>query len=113
MEISGNIKLIEKPIQVNDNLKKANLILETDKSSDYPQTICIEFVNKSCDLLSNYNNGDEVTISINLRGREWVNPKGETKYFNSINGWKIMNKQEEITNSVQNPLRQEEVDLDF
>ena len=26
---------------------------------------------------------------INLRGREWVNPQGETKYFNSVQGWRI------------------------
>ncbi|MBT8292926.1 MAG: DUF3127 domain-containing protein [Eudoraea sp.] len=24
-----------------------------------------------------------------IRGREWVNPQGETKYFNSIQGWRI------------------------
>ncbi|MDA9262769.1 DUF3127 domain-containing protein, partial [bacterium] len=28
-------------------------------------------------------------IGINLRGREWVNPQGETKYFNSVQGWRI------------------------
>ena len=32
-------------------------------------------------------------ISINLRGREWVNPQGETKYFNSVQGWRIENLQ--------------------
>jgi len=30
-----------------------------------------------------------VKIGINLRGREWTNPEGETKYFNSIQGWRI------------------------
>ena len=34
--------------------------------------------------LNNYNVGEQVKVSINLRGREWVNPQGETKYFNSI-----------------------------
>ena len=113
MEISGRIKLIEKPIQVNDKLKKANLILETDRSTDYPQTICVEFVNNSVDILSKYKSGEDVVVSINLRGREWVNPQGETKYFNSINGWKISHKGDEVTNLEQNPLRNEEVDLDF
>ena len=28
-------------------------------------------------------------VSINLRGREWVNPQGEAKYFNSLQGWRI------------------------
>jgi hypothetical protein len=43
----------------------------------------IEFTQDKCDLLNNY----QLVISINLRGREWVNPQGETKYFNSIQGW--------------------------
>jgi len=33
--------------------------------------------------------GDAVTVGINLRGREWVNPVGESKYFNSIQGWQV------------------------
>jgi excinuclease ABC subunit C len=33
--------------------------------------------------------GENVKVSINLGGREWVNPQGETKYFNDIQGWRI------------------------
>ncbi|HEU0125916.1 MAG TPA: DUF3127 domain-containing protein, partial [Flavobacterium sp.] len=55
----------------------------------YPQHILIEFTQDKCDLLSSYKQGDAVKVSINLRGREWVNPQGETRYFNSIQGWRI------------------------
>ena len=41
------------------------------------------------DLLNSFTEGDLVKISINLRGREWINPEGEAKYFNSIQGWRI------------------------
>jgi hypothetical protein len=30
-----------------------------------------------------------VKVSINLRGREWVNPEGESVYFNTLQGWRI------------------------
>jgi hypothetical protein len=30
-----------------------------------------------------------MTVSFNLRGREWTSPKGEVKYFNSLEAWKI------------------------
>ncbi|MGB2434862.1 MAG: DUF3127 domain-containing protein, partial [Flavobacteriaceae bacterium] len=40
-------------------------------------------------LLNAFQMGQNVIIGINLRGREWVNPQGETKYFNSIQGWRI------------------------
>jgi len=51
----------------------------------------IEFVQDKCDLLDNYSVGQDVKIAINLRGREWINPEGEAKYFNSIQGWRIEN----------------------
>ena len=49
----------------------------------------VEFVQDKTDLLNSYQPGQQVKVSINLRGREWVNPQGETKYFNSIQGWRI------------------------
>jgi len=55
----------------------------------YPQHILIEFTQDRTDLLNAYNIGDAVKVSINLRGREWTNPQGETRYFNSIQGWRI------------------------
>jgi hypothetical protein len=48
-----------------------------------------EFVQDKVDLLNNYDVGQDVKISINIRGREWKNPQGEIKYFNSIQGWRI------------------------
>ncbi|NNE76511.1 MAG: DUF3127 domain-containing protein, partial [Pricia sp.] len=52
-----------------------------------------EFVQDKTELLNNYSVGQNVKISINLRGREWTNPQGEVKYFNSIQGWRIENLQ--------------------
>ena len=33
--------------------------------------------------------GQKVNVYFNLRGREWTNPQGEIKYFNSLDAWKI------------------------
>src|SRR5690606_40493945 len=66
--------------------------------------ILVEFVQDKCDLLDNFGVGQPVKISINLRGREWVNPQGETKYFNSIQGWRIENLQQESSGSGMPPV---------
>jgi hypothetical protein len=63
------------------------MVVTTDEQ--YPQFINIEFIQDKCDLLDQFAVGDEVEVSINLRGREWVSPQGETKYFNSIQGWRV------------------------
>jgi translation initiation factor IF-3 len=39
--------------------------------------------------LDSFTEGQKVKVAINLRGREWVNPQGESVYFNTIQGWKI------------------------
>jgi hypothetical protein len=96
MEVLGSIKHIGAERQVSAAFKKRELVVTTDEQ--YPQHILIEFTQDKCDLLSTYQVGQPVKVSINLRGREWVNPAGETRYFNSIQGWRI-----EKTAPVQSP----------
>jgi len=87
MEVLGKVKLINQTQQVSASFKKRELVVTTEEQ--YPQHILIEFAQDKCSLLDNYQVGQNVKVSINLRGREWVNPQGEIKYFNSIQGWRI------------------------
>ena len=90
MEVQGKIKLVGQTQTFGSNgFRKREVVVTTEEQ--YPQSIMIEFVQDKCDLLNSYQIGQDVKISINLRGREWVNPQGETKYFNSIQGWRIEN----------------------
>ncbi|NND62982.1 MAG: DUF3127 domain-containing protein [Flavobacteriaceae bacterium] len=95
MEVQGKIKLIdETKTYGNNGFRKREMVITTEEQ--YPQHIMIEFVQDKTDLLNNFQVGQNVKVSINLRGREWVNPQGETKYFNSIQGWRIESMQEEV-----------------
>lgn len=88
MEITGRIKEVGETKAFGSNdFRKREMVVTTDEQ--YPQHIMVEFTQDKCDLLNNYKVGEPVKVSINLRGREWVNPQGETKYFNSIQGWRI------------------------
>ena len=92
MEIQGKIKVVgEEQTFGSNGFRKRELVVTTEEQ--YPQHIMVEFVQDKCDLLNNYQIGQDVKISINLRGREWTNPQGEVKYFNSIQGWRIENLQ--------------------
>lgn len=86
-EVIGVIKVIGVEQNVSASFKKRELVVTS--SEQYPQVILIEFVQDKCDLLNNFRVGQEVNVGINISGREWVNPQGETKYFNSLKGWKI------------------------
>lgn len=88
MELTGTIKIIgtEQTFGAN-GFRKRELVITTDEV--YPQDIAIEFTQDKCDILNKCIVDEKVKVSINIKGREWVNPQGETKYFNSIQGWKI------------------------
>ena len=88
MEITGKIKWVDEVKTYGSNgFRKREIVITTQEQ--YPQNIIIEFVQDKCELLDSYQIGQDVRIGINLRGREWVNPEGQTKYFNSIQGWRI------------------------
>ncbi len=94
MEITGKIKLIgETQTFGASGFRKRELVVTTDEQ--YPQMLMIEFVQDKTDALNSYNVGEDVKVSINLRGREWINPEGVAKYFNSIQGWRIEKLQAE------------------
>lgn len=88
MEITGKIKKIDEAKTYGaSGFRKREIVITTDEQ--YPQMLMVEFTQDKCELLNNYNVGEDVKININLRGREWINPEGEAKYFNSIQGWRI------------------------
>lgn len=88
MELQGTIKIIGETKTFGSNgFRKREMVLTTQEQ--YPQDLLIEFVQDKCDLLSQYDPGQLVSVGINLRGREWTSPQGEVKYFNSIQGWRI------------------------
>ncbi|MDT0294154.1 DUF3127 domain-containing protein [Mesonia ostreae] len=92
MEIEGKIKKIDETKTYGSNgFRKREVVITTEEQ--YPQHILVEFIQDKCDLLNTYQEGQAVKIGINIRGREWVSPQGETKYFNSLNGWRIENLQ--------------------
>ncbi len=92
MEVEGKLKMIDTVKEIGTGgFKKRDCVVTT--SEQYPQHILIQFVQDKVDLLNLYNVGDDVKIDINLRGREWTNPQGETVYFNTIQGWRIAKAQ--------------------
>jgi len=96
MELEGRIKMKGEDQHVSASFVKRELVITTDEQ--YPQHILIEFHQEKVDLMDPYKVGEPVKVHVNLRGREWVNPQGEAKYFNSFQGWRI-----ERQNTSQHP----------
>lgn len=86
MEVVGIIKQVQE-VTEKGTFKSRNVVVTTEEQ--YPQHISVQFVQDKVGLLDTFTEGQKVKVAINLRGREWVNPQGESVYFNTIQGWKI------------------------
>ncbi|MFV8341815.1 DUF3127 domain-containing protein [Flavobacterium sp. XS2P39] len=103
MEVTGKIKMLGDAKNVgNGSFLKRELVVTTEEQ--YPQHILVEFVQDKCDLLNSFKVGEAVKVSINLRGREWVDPQGVTKYFNAIQGWRVERVAAEAPNAQMPPM---------
>lgn len=89
MEVTGRVKFIGETETFGSNgFRKRTIAIVTNEQ--YPQTLGIDFLQNNVALPDQLQLNQEVTISINLQGREWTSPQGEVKYFNSLVGWRIV-----------------------
>lgn len=86
MQITGSIKFIGELQNITNSFSKKEIVVETQET--YPQSILLQFTNNNIDRLDHISVGDNVEIKYNLRGRGY-NKNGETRYFNTIEGWYI------------------------
>ena len=82
MEVIGKVKKVGEVVDVTASFKKRELVVTTEEQ--FPQHISINFIMDKCDLIDKLEIGQDVKVSINLRGREW-----NDKYFNDIQGWRV------------------------
>lgn len=88
IETTGKIYKIFETKQITERFTKREFVVEIDDGK-YPQHILFQMTGDRCDNLNSFSEGEEVKIQFNLRGREWTSPKGEVKYFNSLDVWRL------------------------
>lgn len=88
MEVTGQLKLKYDTQKVSDKFQKRDFVLATDLSTPYPQYVSFQVTQDKCSMLDSFNQGDEIKVQFNLRGREWNGPQG-IKYFNTLEAWRI------------------------
>ena len=88
MEVTGQLKLKYDTQKVSEKFQKRDFVLATDLSTPYPQYVSFQVTQDKCSMLDSFNQGDEIKVQFNLRGREWNGPQG-IKYFNTLEAWRI------------------------
>lgn len=89
IEVTGKLHTIFETKQMSERFTKREFVLELVDNPKYPQVVLFQLTGDRCAQLDGLNVGDAVRIEFSLRGREWKSPQGETKYFNSLDVWKV------------------------
>lgn len=79
----GKIKTLLPEALIKDQYRSRELLLEVP-DGNYKIDIGIEFFGDKVDLVSGYEEGEEVQIFFNVKGRIW-----NDKVFNNLRAWKI------------------------
>lgn len=82
-ELTADIIEIMETQTYNKGFKKREFVVET--GGKYPQKILFQTVQDKVDMLDSFNIGDTVSISFDIKGREW-----KDRYFNSLEVWRII-----------------------
>jgi hypothetical protein len=82
-DLTGTVKLVQDARTISDKFTVREFVVTVDDGK-YPQDIVLQFVNDKVGMLDNVQSGQEVTVSFDIRGREY-----NGRYFNNLNAWKI------------------------
>ncbi len=82
-EVEGKLHRVFPTEQKSASFSTREFVLEIP-DGNYPQLIKFQAVQERCGILDNYNEGDQVKVSFDLRGREW-----NGKYLTNLNAWRM------------------------
>ena len=82
LTIKGAIKLINPIKVISDKFSVREFVITT--ADKYPQEVIFQTVNDRMDVIAPYGQGQEVTVSFNVRGREY-----NGKYYNTLDAYKV------------------------
>ena len=102
MELQGELIEVFDTQEVTVTFKKREFAIKT--SGEYSQEIGLEVTQDKVDLLDTFKVGDNITASVNLRGRKWTNADGINKYFNTIQAWRVVKNEGQSTTQEEQPL---------
>jgi len=88
-ETSGKLYAVSETKQVTERFRKREFVVELVDNPRFPQFVQFELTGDRCEHLDGFEVGEQVRVEFSLRGREWKSPKGETKYFNSLDVWTV------------------------
>ena len=81
-ELKGKLYKIYPTEKKSDSFQAREFVVETQET--YPQFIKFQLTQDKCGLVDNFQQGEELNVHFDLRGREW-----NEKFFTNLQAWKL------------------------
>jgi single-stranded DNA-binding protein len=91
LEITGKLILKFDTQQISDKFKKREFVLELAEQVNgniFTNYAKLQLTQNKCEIIDNYNVGDIVKVSFNIRGNKWVKD-GKENYITSLEAWRL------------------------
>ncbi|KAA9345931.1 DUF3127 domain-containing protein [Adhaeribacter soli] len=86
-DAQGKLHEIFDEQQVSEKFRKREFVLEIPDGA-YTQFIKFQLTQDKCNLLDQFNVGDEVKVAFNLSGKPFTK-NGTTMYFTNLGAWRV------------------------
>jgi len=81
-EVEGKLHRKFDTEQKTDSFRAREFVLEIE--GQYPQMVKFQLTQDRCDLIDAYDEGNQLKVHFDLRGREW-----NDKFFTNLNAWRV------------------------
>ncbi|PHI19642.1 hypothetical protein CEQ90_11885 [Lewinellaceae bacterium SD302] len=82
-EIVGKLHKKFETENKTDTFRAREFVIEVE-DGQYPQMVKFQCVQDRTSIVDNVNEGDQIKVHFDLRGREW-----QGKYFTNLNAWRV------------------------
>src|SRR5690625_2450805 len=96
MQIKGKLHAVLEHKQISDTFSTLSFVILVDDNPQYPEYISVQATNERIPVVQQLQIGQEVTLDCDLKGRPWTNKEGVTRYFNTINVWRVTPTQQQV-----------------
>lgn len=101
-KINGILKVKYDEVQLTEKFKKREFVIQLastnyNGSNDY---LKFSLIMDSCSMIDSFSEGDSVTVSYEVKAREWVNPENETVYINDVKAISIKQNAEPTSTAI-------------
>ena len=92
-ELTGT--LLEKfdLVELTSTFSKRDFVIEIKTSSEKSETITFALLGSNSEIINELEIGDMITVSFNIKGRKWISPENETKYFNALEAYRVIKEE--------------------